>query len=337
MISLLDLPQAELARILGRGAPVYLPVNPVEYHGPHLPLHTDLLISMGLIRDMHERLKEKHRDWPLLVATGMEMGVDPVPGPGSRHVSYSVVRDTVTDACRALADLGAKRIILMTFHGSPLHNIALDHAVSAMRKRGVQALAPLNLLLGEMIALDDPQKYRDGFAEIPDEAERREMLDKVAFDFHAGFLETSMLLHYEPNSVLPEYRHLPPCPEVRPSRFILALSRFVRAIGFEQLARDLAFAAVGVGWYAVRPFPGYTGRPHRASSSAGGYFANLIAERFATVAEGVFAGAEPPRAILPWVKLASLGGRVGRLSTDSPGAPHTFEPPALRPSSISSG
>ncbi len=32
------------------GAVVYLPVNPIEYHGPHLSLMNDHLISVGLAR-----------------------------------------------------------------------------------------------------------------------------------------------------------------------------------------------------------------------------------------------------------------------------------------------
>ncbi|MFN7132430.1 MAG: hypothetical protein ACK4N5_10120, partial [Myxococcales bacterium] len=62
MIQLLDLPQSEARRLIaahagesGR-APVYLTVNPVEYHGPHLSLHNDRLVSEGLVRALHARL-----------------------------------------------------------------------------------------------------------------------------------------------------------------------------------------------------------------------------------------------------------------------------------------
>ena len=48
VIRLYDLPNDAARRLLATGVPVYLPVNPVEYHGPHLSLHTDRLISRGL-------------------------------------------------------------------------------------------------------------------------------------------------------------------------------------------------------------------------------------------------------------------------------------------------
>ncbi len=64
MTELLDLPHRRATTLLSSGAPVYLLVNPVEYHGPHLSLHNDRLVSMGLVRGLHARLADAH-DWPL--------------------------------------------------------------------------------------------------------------------------------------------------------------------------------------------------------------------------------------------------------------------------------
>ena len=64
MISLLDVAHQEAQRLVRSGAPVYLTVNPVEYHGPHLSLHNDRLISLGIVRQLHERLQARH-GWPL--------------------------------------------------------------------------------------------------------------------------------------------------------------------------------------------------------------------------------------------------------------------------------
>ena len=46
--SLLDLPHREARRLAAEDRPVYLLVNPVEYHGPHLSLHNDQHVSLGL-------------------------------------------------------------------------------------------------------------------------------------------------------------------------------------------------------------------------------------------------------------------------------------------------
>ncbi|HEY4219853.1 MAG TPA: hypothetical protein VGO62_00890, partial [Myxococcota bacterium] len=60
IIDVNDLPHSEARRALSSGAPVFLLVNPVEFHGPHLPLHNDELIALGLARDLHERLFGAH-------------------------------------------------------------------------------------------------------------------------------------------------------------------------------------------------------------------------------------------------------------------------------------
>ena len=91
---LLDQPHRRATTLLSSGAPVYLLVNPVEYHGPHLSLHNDGLLSRALVAQLHERFQRDH-DWPLLQAADLELGFEPVSGPGSRHSSFATVRDQV--------------------------------------------------------------------------------------------------------------------------------------------------------------------------------------------------------------------------------------------------
>ena len=313
MIPILDLPHSEARALLAGGAPVYLPINPVEYHGPHLPLHTDALISDGLIRALHSRLAARHPDWPLLACANLPIGVDPVPGPGTRAVPFPVARALILQAVEALADLGAKRVVLMTFHGSPLHNLALEAGVRLLERRGVQAFSPLNLILREMLSLD-PRPYAPAYAHVTDVAEREAMIADLAGDFHGGFFETSMLLHYRPEAVSPSYVDVPPCPPVAPRRLVSSISRLARSLGADALSTELGFAALGLAWYGLRPFPGYTGRPHHATGASGAIFAGQIIDRYAEHAEALFAGkASSPRPIMSWVATASLGGRAGNL------------------------
>src|SRR5258706_5993994 len=126
MTRILDLSHTRARSLLASGAPVYLPVNPVEYHGQHLSLHNDALVSEGLARGIHARLQEQGYDWPLLLAADLEVGVDPTPGPGTRATSYSDVSALVVNACQRLVELGAQRGVLVTFHGSPLHSLAVN-------------------------------------------------------------------------------------------------------------------------------------------------------------------------------------------------------------------
>ena len=133
MIRLLDLAHERARDALGTGAPVYVLVNPVEYHGPHLSLHNDRLVSTALARELHERLSARHPSWPFLLADDLEVGVDPCPGPGTRHTTMPAACGVIREACRALVELGAQRVVFMTFHGSPLACATAIATIDALR------------------------------------------------------------------------------------------------------------------------------------------------------------------------------------------------------------
>jgi creatinine amidohydrolase len=314
MTNIFEVSHSKARGLLAGGAPVFLPINPVEYHGPHLSLHNDALISRGLAHGVHAELAagsgagEKGNDWPFLVASDLEIGVDPTPGLGSRATSYREACAVVVGACRALVELGAKRVVLVTFHGSPLHSLAVDAGVRWLGRHGVPALSPLNLLLRAMLDIR-VEDYADAYATVEDATEREAIMREAPFDLHAGFLETSLALNYAPDSVDPLHTRLPPCPEIVPDAKLLAASRAAERFGRGVLAKELRFSAFGLGWHALRPFPGYTSRPHRASREAGAVIARHIVREFAATSARVLAGEEaPPTPIMPWIAPLTLGG-----------------------------
>jgi creatinine amidohydrolase len=308
---LYDLPLSEARALLASGAPVYLSVNPVEYHGPHLSLRNDGLVSAGLIRDMHARLLERHPGWPLILAGSLEVGVETVPGPGSQPVPFDVVCGLVRQACQTLLELGARRAVLMTFHGSPLHNLALHRGELLLRRGGVQTLAPMSLLFELWTRVGDGGALAGVFDPIADPAQRAAARAGAGLDIHAGFFETSLALHYAPRTVR-GHREVPPCPSFAPDRRVAALAGLLARAGLERSAEELGFVAAAVAWYGLRPFPGYTGRPHLANPESGARLARLLAEAYAARAEEVFAGGAGPAPPLRWLAPLTLGGRIGR-------------------------
>ncbi len=82
---------------LARGVPAFVLVNPIEYHGPHLSLRNDHLVSMGLAKDLHAFLRARsgERDdglFPFLPTRDLDVGVEPASGPGSVPVSFAKPR-----------------------------------------------------------------------------------------------------------------------------------------------------------------------------------------------------------------------------------------------------
>jgi creatinine amidohydrolase len=309
MTRLLDLAHSRARRLVSSGAPVYLAVNPIEYHGPHLSLHNDALITAGLVRDVHELLVREHGDWPLLVAGDLDVGVDPVPGPGSRPVPFETVCRLVVDACRALVGLGAQRVVLATFHGHPLHNVAIGKGAEWLERRGVQVVAPFNLLLRAAVR-GEVEAISGAYATVTDPTLRDAMLREAARDLHAGFGETSLSLHYAPDSV-GDHASLTPCPDVTPDPALGRAARGFRLAGRVDLALELELLAFGKAWFELDPFPGYTGHPHLANAEAGAVLARVLSERFAAVVSDVIAGrARSPRPLFGWMERMTLGGRI---------------------------
>nr|MCH9681234.1 creatininase family protein [Deltaproteobacteria bacterium] len=264
-------------------------------------------------------LQARH-DWPVVMADHLEVGVDPCPGPGSRAIDFRTVRSLVLDSCRALHSLGAQRVVLMTFHGAPLHNLALEAGAAWLRARGVPAVAPFHGVLTQMLELVDASTYADAFSPVDDPDTRAQLMAGLREDFHAGFFETSLAMHWAPDTVSNVHERLPPCPTFAPDRTTVAAAAVAQRLGRTRLAQELRFAAVAIGWQKLRPFPGYTSSPAHANAQSGAVFARTVLDLYAPMIESVLLEGEPaPAAIMSWTRWATLHGRLGpspQLSAD---------------------
>ena len=300
---------ALLRQEAARGAPVYLSVNPREYHGPHLSLDNDHLISAGLIEALHERQREVHPDWPLLYLGELGFGVEATPGPGSAEVTYIESCRRIEAASRELLGIGARRVVVMTFHGSPLHNLAIWKGTRELRRRGVQLFLPMNMILRRILD-PRPEELSELWACVSDPADRRKVMECLDQDFHAGFGETSLALHYCPDSVH-GHRSVPACPRFEPLKAVKMLSRLASGAGRKELARELRFAGLGMSWFSLKPFPGYSGSPHLACAGAGAVLARLLTDGLFEYGEEVFSGKTcGPQPPMSWVAALTLGGRL---------------------------
>lgn len=306
MPDLFDLSHSEARARAREGAPVFLFANPVEYHGPHLSLHNDRHLSYGLAQRL-----ARDEGWPFIVAGHIEMGVDPCPGPGTQFSSYRAVRSAVLEACRALAELGAEKVVLMTFHGAPLHNAALEAGAEWLRSQGIGAVAPFHVIVEKLLDLDDPTGYMPAIEAAAPDQPREELLRWLGRDMHAGFFETSLALHLAPATVGEIRSRLPPCPDITPIRAMERAGAVARRLGRERLARELEFGAFAIAWTNNRPFTGYTSRPAAATGRSGEVFADEIIREYRDLVPGVLDGAKvSPGPLMSWLPTWSLQGRL---------------------------
>ncbi len=170
-------------------------------------------------------------------------------------------------------------------------------------QKGILAISPINFLLEEMI-WDRP----DSVATIM----RNAVDPNMGLDFHAGFFETSLVLHFAPETV-GDYHVLPPCPQYRPNFLLLLVSKVCFSVNLTRVAKQFEFAAIAVQWQQLRPHPGYSGRPDLASKENGKLIAQEILEQYSRCVSDYFVTHNPKclnSVPLGWLYFFSLGGKL---------------------------
>lgn len=157
------------------GALVLVPVGSTEQHGPHLPLDTDSVIADAVAHRCAELLARRHADEPVIVAPVVAYGAS------GEHQAFRGTCSIGTDALRVVTvelvrsiGIWAERTVLVNAHGGNV--AALRGAVSQLRAEGhAVAWAPC----------------------APRDTGGRG-------DAHAGFVETSLMMHLRPRGVRSE-------------------------------------------------------------------------------------------------------------------------------------
>ncbi len=311
MILIDDTPLTEIRALAAKGVPAWVCIDPIEYHGPHLSLRNDQLIAEGLMRQSHAILQERHPDWPLVFAGQLGIGMDTVPGPGTVDVPYrEVLRQTRTMG-RRLLDLGFGRMVFLTFHGSPFHNAALWEAAEELREQGARVATPMNILTRRIMA-PDPEEFAAVYEAVPNPKDAARLRARAHEDFHAGFGETSLAIHFAPETVI-DHQSVPPAPALQTQPIWEAAARVADGLGKSVLAQEMRFVGMGMAWFGLRPFPGYSCEPAHASAEVGAIFADLICAGMVEDVESVLvdgAASLPP--VLKWVSTLTFGGLFGR-------------------------
>lgn len=250
---------------LDRGRTVFLwPVSPLEVHGPHLPVGTDVFVAEELLRRYAVALREKHPELELVALPPLYAGSDPLPFPGSVAIPPAVLEGHLLATARSLARQGFRYLIAADNHGGPRHQLAIESAARKAWKRWrFYLIDPFGAVFRYMVQ-HDPEFLADtglGPGRCGDDP-----------DAHAGTNETSLMLAAHPELVKAEYRTLPASsPAARSSaRAVLsAVARLLRACGAGQTADDLLHLGETLAWVGDPGKPPYLGSPALATAEAG--------------------------------------------------------------------
>ena len=170
---LAELTSARLEELRARRPVALWPVGALEPHGPHAPLATDTLISVG----MCERAAARLTDPPAVVLPPLPFGVTRYGAAfaGAIGISESTLRAIVRDVAAAAAAQGVRRLVIVNNHFEP-------EQVAALRA----AAAETGALYLDLVRRRNAQRLGDEF--------RRGSC-------HAGRYETSLVLADAPRLV----------------------------------------------------------------------------------------------------------------------------------------
>ena len=175
-----SLTAAEVASFALRDPVAILPLAAIEQHGPHLPLSTDLDIGLGVLAAAFRLLPGECPAW-VLPPQALGASREHARFPGTISLEPELVIAAIEAAGEALARDGVRRLVLSNSHGGNRH--ALDEA-------GLRLRAEHKMLVVEASWFRFP---RPTGVELS-EAEWRH-------GFHAGAVETAMMMHLRPELV----------------------------------------------------------------------------------------------------------------------------------------
>jgi creatinine amidohydrolase len=178
-----DLPYIRIQEVLdGTRTPVLLwPVGSTEPHGPHSPLATDPIISIGTAERVARRLAEDPELKVLILPTLSYAVTRYTAGfAGAIHVSEETLQAMVVDVCTSLASKGFPHVVIVNNHFEPEHVQTIHRALDQLDANGIRAGY-----------LDLTRKERA--QRLTDEFRRGEC--------HAGRYETSLVLAQAPELV----------------------------------------------------------------------------------------------------------------------------------------
>lgn len=179
-----DLSGSSLTSVLTERSIAVVPIGAIEHHGPHLPLRTDALIAESVAAAAVERAAAAGVDAWLLPTISYGKSDEHHWAPGTVWLEGTTLLDELVEIGRSIAMTPAKTVAFVNGHGGNV--MLLGWANRELHRR-------LGLRSFSMPATRGPAG--DGLDGRPDERGQ---------GIHAGFAETSIVMHLAPGLVAPE-------------------------------------------------------------------------------------------------------------------------------------
>ena len=193
---LTDVPSSALHDAVD-GQTIIWPIGGIEQHGPHLPLSVDTLIPDALAHEIASRISSHLLPVQPISVRSLPQSGGGLSFPGTIFVSGATFLAYLRDTLSSLADLPIARIIVINGHYE--NEAFIFEAIDELRQR--KRFSGREVIAFSWWSLVSFDWIRCNITDFPGwHAE------------HAGFTETSLMLHVRPDlvsEIRPDHEHPP--------------------------------------------------------------------------------------------------------------------------------
>lgn len=190
-LRLLEMTWVEVGELDQDHTVIFVPLSPVEEHGPHLPLGTDIYAAQDIAERAARLVCEENRELTTVIAPPIPLGCSDITAdfPGTLSLRGATLYHLVCDFCTALAKSGFKNIVIANHHLDPVHLKAILKAIEE-----VSSLYAVQIVenIGRIV-----------YSGMQTEATRRgrAMGLDMQTEVHADVRETAFIMHRYPHLV----------------------------------------------------------------------------------------------------------------------------------------
>lgn len=116
---------------------VLVPLSPIEEHGPHLPLGTDIFGTDDIAQLAAEAVHQKNSTLQAILAPSIPLGCSSITAdfPGTISLRGQTLYNLLVDFCSGLAESGFQYIAIVNHHLDPVHLKAILEAIEIVENR----------------------------------------------------------------------------------------------------------------------------------------------------------------------------------------------------------
>lgn len=197
MKSILELNWKEIEELPKEKTFLFMTIAPMEEHGTHLPIGVDIQLGEFWRQKAIEELEKEYPEYNFLSLPFIHIAAGSMKGfPGCVYFKPKQLRKILLVFLKNIQQWGIENLIIIASHGDPFHNMAIEKACAYFNKRyKTNFISPMGAFFS----------YKELNINLKLGNDVEKMIEQYPKDFHAGWIETSMIMDISPELVSKDF------------------------------------------------------------------------------------------------------------------------------------